>query len=176
MKNVYYRITLLIDAGSNIRAFAQCCIALAAGGPPGTQGTVKKENVMAAKNLNRPQGEKVKRTGYKSSTQKPVGLLTPLKVPQRPWIDIAMDFLFLKQLVVDCIKLIPGMRLSGKQKPHFVTFCKVLNIVDRHSSYTFIIPCTGEIDAAGVIDILKDISNQLLVYPSQLYQTKMFYL
>ena len=38
----------------------------------------------------------------KSSTQTPVELLTPLTVPQRPWIEIAMDFLFLKQLVVDC--------------------------------------------------------------------------
>ena len=31
----------------------------------------------------------------KSSTQKPVVLLTPLTVPQRPWIKIAMDFFFL---------------------------------------------------------------------------------
>ena len=91
----------------------------------------------------------------KSSTQKPVGLLTPLTVPQRPWIEIAMDFFFLKQLVVNCTKLIPGMKFSDKQKPHFVTFCKVLNIIDRHCNYTYIICCIGENNAARVIDIFE---------------------
>ena len=66
-----------------------------------------------------------------------------------------MDFLFLKQLVVDYTKLIPGMRFSHKQKPHFVIFCKVLNIIDRHSGYTYIIPGTVEIKAVGVIDIFE---------------------
>ena len=45
------------------------------------------------------------------------------------------------------------MRFSDKQKPHFVTICKVLNVIDRHSGYTYIIPCTGEINVAGVIHI-----------------------
>ena len=45
--------------------------------------------------------------------------------------------------------------VSDKQKPHFVTFCKVLNIIVRHSRYTYIIPCSGEINAAGVIDIFE---------------------
>ena len=45
------------------------------------------------------------------------------------------------------------MTFSDKQKPHVVTFCKVLKIIDRHSGYTYIISCTGEINAAGVIDI-----------------------
>ena len=66
-----------------------------------------------------------------------------------------MDFLFFTQLIVDCTKLIPGLRLSDKQKPHFITVCKVLNIVDRHSGYTYLIPCTAEIDADGVIDIFE---------------------
>ena len=52
-----------------------------------------------------------------SSTQKPVGLLTPLNTPTQPWIEIAMDSLFLKQLIVDYTKLIPGLKLSDKQKP-----------------------------------------------------------
>ena len=91
----------------------------------------------------------------KSSTQKPVGLLTPLNVPIRPWIEIAMDFLFLKQLIVDCTKLIPGLRLSDKQKPDFIAVCKVLNIVNTHSGHTYIIPCTANIDADGIIDIFE---------------------
>ena len=91
----------------------------------------------------------------KSSAQKRVGLLTPLHVPIRPWIKIAMHFLFWKQLIVDYTKLIPELRLSDKQKPHFIILCKVLNIVDRNSGYTYIIPCTAEIDADGVIDIFE---------------------
>ena len=47
------------------------------------------------------------------------------------------------------------MRHSDKQKPHSITLCKVLNIVDRHSGYTNIIPCTAEIDVDGVIDIFE---------------------
>ena len=71
-----------------------------------------------------------------------------------------MDFLLLKQLIVDCTKFIPVLRLSDKQKTHLITLCKVLNIVDRHSGYTYIIPCTAEIDADGVIDIFER-----LIYP-----------
>ena len=56
----------------------------------------------------------------KSCTQKPVGLLMPLTITHTPYIDIAMDFLFPKQSVVDCTKPILGMRLSDNQKPHFV--------------------------------------------------------
>ena len=66
-----------------------------------------------------------------------------------------MDFLFLEQLVVDCTKLIPGMKFSDQQKSHFLTFCEVLNIIDRHFGYTYIIPCSGEINAAAVIDIFE---------------------
>ena len=56
---------------------------------------------------------------------------------------------------MDCTKLILQMRFSVIQKPHFVTFCKVLNIIDRHSGHTYIIPCSGDINAAGVIDIFE---------------------
>ena len=91
----------------------------------------------------------------KSRTQKPVGLLTPHNIPTRPWIAIAMDFLFLKQLSLDCTKLIPGLRLSDLQKPHFSTLCKVLNIVDSHSGYTYIIHRAAEIDGDGIIDIFE---------------------
>ena len=93
--------------------------------------------------------------GKTSTTQKPVGLLIPPTIPRRPWIEQAIDFSFLKQLVVDCTKLISGIKFSDKPKPHFVTFCKVLNIVNRHSGYTYIIPCTAEIYTAGVLDIFE---------------------
>ena len=66
-----------------------------------------------------------------------------------------MNFLSSKQLIVDCTEFIPRFRRSDKQKPHFITLCKVLNIIDRHSRYTYIIPCTAEIDADSVIDIFE---------------------
>ena len=47
------------------------------------------------------------------------------------------------------------MRLSDKQKPHVITLCTVLNIVDRYLGYTYIILCTAEIDADGIIDIFE---------------------
>ena len=47
------------------------------------------------------------------------------------------------------------MRCSNKQKPHFLAFCRVLNIIDRHAGSAYIIRCTGEINAAGVIDIFE---------------------
>ena len=73
-----------------------------------------------------------------------------------------MDFLFLKQLIVDCTKFIPGLRLADKQKPHLITLCKVLNIVNRQSDYTYIIPYTTEIDADGIIDILERLIKSTL--------------
>ena len=101
----------------------------------------------------------------KSSSQKPGGLLTLLNVSTRPWIEIAMAFLYLKLLNVDCTKLILALRLSDKQKPHFITLCKVLNIVDMYSGYTYIIPCTAEIDADCVIDIFARLIKQTVGLP-----------
>ena len=57
------------------------------------------------------------------------------------------------------------MRFSDKQKPHFVIFCKILNIIDRHSGYIYIISCTGEINAAGVIDIFEKYIKPTLGLP-----------
>ena len=91
----------------------------------------------------------------KSRSQKPGGLFTALNVPTKLWIEIVMDFQFLKRLIVDCTKFMPGLRLSDKQEANFFTLCKVLNIVDRHSGYSCIILCTAEIDADGVIDIIE---------------------
>ena len=66
-----------------------------------------------------------------------------------------MQFLFSKQLTDDYTKLIDGLRLSDKRKPHFITLCKVRNIVDRHSGYTYIIPCTTDMYADSVIYIFE---------------------
>ena len=61
---------------------------------------------------------------------------------------------FLTQFV-HCTKLILGIRFSHEQKPHYVIFCLALTIIDWHSGYTYIIPSTGEILAAGVIHIFE---------------------
>ena len=57
------------------------------------------------------------------------------------------------------------MKFSVKQKPDFVTFCKVLNIIDRHSGYPDNIPCTGEINVAGVIDIFEKYIKPIIGLP-----------
>ena len=56
---------------------------------------------------------------------------------------------------MDCTKLVPSMKFSDKQKPHFVTFYIVLNIVYRNSGYMYIIPCTAKINAEVVIHIFE---------------------
>ena len=66
-----------------------------------------------------------------------------------------MDFLSWNQLIIDCAKLMPVLRLSHKQKPHLIIQCKVRNIVNTHSGYTCTIPCAAEIDTDGVIDIIE---------------------
>ena len=76
-----------------------------------------------------------------------------------------MNVLFLKPLVVDCIQLNPGMKFSKKQEAHFVTFREVLNIIDRHSGYTYIISCTVEINAAGLIHIFEKNIKQTIGLP-----------
>ena len=76
-----------------------------------------------------------------------------------------MDFLFLKQFIVYCIKLIGELRLSDKLKPHVITLCKVLNIVDWHSGYTLIIPCTAEMNADGVLDICERLIKSTVGQP-----------
>ena len=47
------------------------------------------------------------------------------------------------------------MKFSDKQKHYFVTFCKVRNIIDRHSGYAHIIPRTADINAAAVMGIFE---------------------
>ena len=64
------------------------------------------------------------------------------------------------------------MRLSDKQKPHLITLCKVLNIVDRHSGYTSIIPCTAEIDADAVIDIFERLIKPTVGLPLSIVSYK----
>ena len=66
-----------------------------------------------------------------------------------------MDLVFLKQLVVDCTKLIPAMSCCDQYKPDVVTYRKVQHIIDRHSAYTNIILCSREINAAGVINMFE---------------------
>ena len=66
-----------------------------------------------------------------------------------------MDSLFPKQFVVDCTNLIPVMTFFNIQKPHFLTYCNVLNILNRYSGYTEMIRCSGEIHIAGVTDIFE---------------------
>ena len=60
------------------------------------------------------------------------------------------------------------MRFANKQKPDFLTFGKVLNIMDRHSGYSYIIPRTGEIDAAVVIDIFEKLIKPTMGLPFSL--------
>lgn len=76
-----------------------------------------------------------------------------------------MNFLFLKEIIVACMKLIPRFILSDKEKPHLITLYKVVNLVDSHLRYTYIIPCSAEIDADVVIDIFESRIKQTVGLP-----------
>jgi len=89
----------------------------------------------------------------KASTQLPVGLLTPLNVPTKPWESIAMDFIFFEPVIMPCSKLIPGYKDLVGEKPHMIIFHKMLVITSRYSDYTFLIPFVSHNHAPGAIDI-----------------------
>lgn len=62
----------------------------------------------------------------KAPREKYSGLLQPLPVPERPWVDISMDFVI-------------GLPSSGKDKHN-----AILMVVDRLTKMHHYIPCTAE--------------------------------
>ena len=92
----------------------------------------------------------------KGKTQKPFGLLTPLNIPVLPRTSIAMDFLYMEPVVVDCALLIPGFKNLHRDKPHMIQFHKLLVISNTLSNFTFLIPCISEIIVENVISIFEN--------------------
>ena len=104
----------------------------------------------------------------KGSTQKPVGLLTPVNVPTKPWDSIAMDFISMKPVLIPCSKVIAGFKDPEGDNPYILSFHKLLGISYRHSGYTFLILCISEIIAQGVIDIFTNWIKLTVGYPNSL--------
>ena len=104
----------------------------------------------------------------KGSTQLPMGLLTPLNVPTRPWESIAMDFISFEPVIIPCSKLIPGYKDPVGEKPYMVIFHKMLVITCTHSNYTFLIPCVSHINAQGVLDIFTKWIRPTIGYPHEI--------
>lgn len=73
----------------------------------------------------------------KASNQKPGGLLQPLEVPGRRWECVTMDW----------ITDLPPTKTGHDS---------IMVVVDKLSKYVVFIPCTKEIKAKGVVDLLTE--------------------
>ena len=82
----------------------------------------------------------------------PIGYVTPLHVPVRPWSNITMNFLKLLLVFTKCSVLYPNITVV---EDHIVCISQLWTIVDRQSGFKLLIPapdnfsteqCTATID------------------------------
>ena len=66
----------------------------------------------------------------------PIGYVTPLHMPVRPWRDITMDFLQISPLFTKCSVLYPNIPVG---EDHIVCILRLWTIVDRQSGFKFLI-------------------------------------
>lgn len=69
----------------------------------------------------------------KSSHHKPYGLLSPLPIPEAPWLSISVDFI--------------------TQLPPSSTFTSICVFVDRFSKMAIFVPTFNEVDAEGTVQL-----------------------
>ena len=73
---------------------------------------------------------------HKPSRQKPLGLLKPLLVPEKPWQHVSADFIV--------------------QLPNSNGYDAILVIVDRFTKMAIFIPCTVNITSSGFAELFKE--------------------
>jgi hypothetical protein len=73
----------------------------------------------------------------RSSNQKPGGLLQPLRIPERPWQSVSMDFI---------------TKLPRTKRGHDA----ILVVVDRLTKMTHFVPCRTDIDAVETARLFID--------------------
>ena len=89
------------------------------------------------------------RTKY--SQRRPIGDVTPLHVPVRPWRNITMDFLKLSPIFTKCSVLYPNI---PEGNDHIVCMSRLRTIVDRQSGFKFLIPGPDNLTAEQYTAIL----------------------
>ena len=67
----------------------------------------------------------------------PIGYVTPLHVPVRPWSNITMNFLKLLLVFTKCSVLYPNIPVG---EDHIVCISRLWTIVNRQSGFKFLIP------------------------------------
>ena len=73
----------------------------------------------------------------KYSQKRPIGCVTPLHVPVRPWSDISMDFLKLSPVFTKCSVLYPNIPVGDD---NIVCISRLWMIVDKQLGFKFLIP------------------------------------
>ena len=69
--------------------------------------------------------------------KRPIGYVTPLYVPVRPWSDITIDFLKLLPVFTKCSALYSNIPVG---EDHIVCISQLWTIVDRQSGFKVLIP------------------------------------
>ena len=80
----------------------------------------------------------------KKSHKPPLGLVTALHVPVRPWMDISMDFLKLTPVFIKCSTMYPNIEIDND---HMLCISRIYTLVNRHSGYKFLIPIPDNFEA-----------------------------
>ena len=80
----------------------------------------------------------------KQSNKAPLGLVTPLHIPVRPWTDILMDFLKLTAVFIKCSTMYLNIEIDND---HMVYMSRMCTIVDSHCGYKFLIVIPDNFEA-----------------------------
>ena len=105
------------------------------------------------------------RTKY--TTQLPPGLITPLNVPTLPWNSISMDFISMPEITVPVSLLYPNIK-SCNSPNHRITLSKLWVIVDRLTSFKFLIPLPKDVTASMCTESFDVFISSVIGYPREI--------
>jgi len=100
------------------------------------------------------------RTKY--SNKPPLGQITMLHVPARPWTDITMDFLKMSPVFTYCSTIYPNIPWEDD---HMICFSRLWTIVGRQLGFMFLIPVSDNLAAEkSTATFDKDVAS-VIGYP-----------
>ena len=105
------------------------------------------------------------RTKY--TTQLPPSLITPLNVPTLPWNSISMDFISMPEITVPICLLYPNIKTCTN--PNYrVTLSKLWGIVDRLTSFKFLITLPKDVTASMCTESFNVFISSVIGYAREI--------